>query len=56
MRGSAGAVLAAAAFVAECDALLPVDRKRLAQGHVPARVPVADTLVGRFRLTLSNPS
>ena len=42
--GDPGAILAAAAFVAECDALVTSDRNRLAQGHVPTRSPVADTL------------
>ena len=43
LRGDPGAILAAAAFVAETQALHPSDRNRLAQGHVPARSPVAET-------------
>lgn len=44
LQGDAAAILAAAAFVAECHALPPGDRNRLAQGHVPARSPVAETI------------
>ena len=44
LKGDPGAILAAAAFVEEVQALHPGDRNRLSQGHVPARSPVAETV------------
>ena len=44
LRGDAGAILAAATFADELDALTARDRNALAHGHVPARSPVAETL------------
>ena len=44
LRGDAGAILAAAAFAEELDALTARDCNLLAHGRVPARSPVAETL------------
>ena len=51
LRGDPGAILAAAAFLDECDALTAKDRNFLAREHACARSPVAETVA-----RLANPA